>query len=319
MTKITIACLLLLMLAACSNAAPTRPSSGGFSQPVPNQVLPPAGNGAAKAPDPNPNVQVILVPSEIVIGPNRFAVGLIDPQRGMIKDASVHFRYFDVGDPAKPSVESDADATRLQTPDGESTIYAHEREFQRAGSWGVEVQAKLPDGTLLIKRIAFQVTQRSSALKPGDKVPALETRTFRDVNGDLHQLTSAPKPNPEFYRQTLAQALSDAKPTVVLFSTPAFCQTRLCGPAYDIVSQVAQQYQSQANFISVEVYRGLPNPAETNWELDPAMKAFGLQTEPWVFIISKDVVVYRVEGLFTQGELEQHLKPLAAATATQGR
>ncbi|MGE5141060.1 MAG: hypothetical protein ACM3JD_16455 [Rudaea sp.] len=312
MNKIIALLMLATALAACSSQP--NPVAPGFSQPVPNRIAPAPPNSGATA---VPALQVILVPSELIVGPNRFAIGLIDPQRGMIHDATVHFRYFDLRDPTKPTLESEADATELQTPDGESTIFAQEREFARAGSWGVEVQARLPDGSTLDRGIGFKVVDRSATLKPGDRVPSLQTRTYKDVDGNLHQLTSAPNPNPAFYRLSLAQALTNGKPTVLLFSTPAFCQTRLCGPAYDLISQLERQYRDQVNFIHVEVYRGLPNPAETNWELDPAMTAFGLQTEPWVYVIDKGVVTFRVEGLFTGAEIEQHLKALGATAPAQ--
>jgi hypothetical protein len=130
------------------------------------------------------------------------------------------------------------------------------------------------------------------------------------VGGNLHLLTSTSQPNTAFYRTSLAKAITNGKPTVLLFATPAFCQTRLCGPSYDIVSQVQNKYCADGNFIHVEVYAGLPNPAENNWELDPAMAAFGLQTEPWAFIVDRsDTIMYRVEGLFTEEEIESHLKP----------
>jgi len=61
------------------------------------------------------------VASEIVRGSNRFAVGLIDPAKGVIQGASVHLRYFDLSDPSKPVVESETDATRYQTPGGLTT------------------------------------------------------------------------------------------------------------------------------------------------------------------------------------------------------
>ena len=65
-------------------AAPAEPDAGaGFVSPLSNQVEVHAeGEGddhahvaAATATD---RVQVVLVPSELVIGPNRFAVGLLD-------------------------------------------------------------------------------------------------------------------------------------------------------------------------------------------------------------------------------------------------
>ncbi len=302
--------VMVLMLAACSGqntaSAPT-----GFGQPVPNQVNPSQGNNAQGLNSPTQAMQVILVPSEVVVGPNRFAIGLIDPLHGMVRDASVHLRYFDLSNPSQPVPESEADATRLETADHSSAIYAQEREFKRAGQWGVEVQAHLSNGLSLVKRIGFQVVASSPTLKIGDKVPALSTRTAAEVGNDLHKLSSATNPNPAFYRLSLAQALTNGKPTLLLFATPAFCQSRLCGPSYDVLTSLQQRYGDRFNYVHVEVYTGLPNPAANNWQLDPAMTAFGLQSEPWLYVINKGVVTYRVEGLFTADEVAQQIKPLA--------
>ena len=67
----------------------------------------------------------------------------------------------------------------------------------------------------------------------------------------------------------------------------------------------------QINFVHVEIYTGLPDPSANNWEVAPAMTAFGLSTEPWLFLIDRNgVVVYRVEGLFTVDEVEHYLPAL---------
>ncbi len=294
MRRIIFVVSISFLLAACAGP------SGGNPMSTP-----------AVTSDSQSGIQIVPVNSEVVVGPNRFAVGLIDPAKGMIHDAAVHLRYFDVSDPSKPVLESEADATQYQTPDGETTYYAQEREFKRAGDWGVEVQAHLSDGTMFDKRIGFRVFADTPTLKIGAKAPALKTRTAADVDNDLRKLTSATAPNAAFYRVTLAQAVAGGKPTVLVFATPAFCQTRMCGPTYDVVSAVQQKTGDAANFIHVEVYSGLPNPAANGFQLDVAMKAFGLTTEPWVYLIDKNgVVAWRVEGPVTEGEIGQHLKPL---------
>jgi hypothetical protein len=217
-------------------------------------------------------------------------------------------------DPAAPVLETEAEATPLHTPDGLTTIFTHEREFNKAGEWGVEVQASFPDGTTAAKRIGFEVLAASPTLKPGQVAPAPVTLTAAEVNNDLSQLTSAPTPNPAFYELSLAQALASGKPTVLLFATPAFCQTRFCGPAYEQTSELQSRYGDSFNFIHVEVYTGLPNPAANNWEIAPAMLAFGLTTEPWLYLIDAEgKVVYRVEGVFTTEEVERHLQAIAGA------
>ena len=256
-------------------------------------------------------MSVALVPSELVVGPNRFAVGLFDANGQAVNQAEVHFHYYDLSNPQTPVLESHAAATRLQTPDGLTTIFTHEREFPHAGEWGVEVQARFPNGTAALKRIGFEVLAESTAPMPGEEVPPVDTLTTSDVNNDLSQLTSAPAPNPAFYQQSLNEAITNGKPTVLLFATPAFCQTRFCGPAYELTSALQERYAVQINFIHVEVYSGLPNPSATNWQVAPAMAAFGLSTEPWLYLIDRNgVVVYRVEGMFGMAEIEQLLPAL---------
>lgn len=314
--KFVLLGLAVIVFAGCS-AAPSAVTPAGFSTPVPNRMevhQEDDGHSHVDSSQATVDMQVVLVSSELVLGPNRFGVGLIEPSGRLIHDAEVHFRYYDVTNPKSPVLESEADAVRLQTPDKSTTIFAHEREFKRAGEWGAEVQARFPDGTAALKRISFVVLAKSAALNIGDKAPAVDTPTAASVGDDLRRLTSSTQPNPAFYRLGLAQAIASGKPTVLLFSTPAFCQTRLCGPAYDIVSALQKRYGDAINFIHVEVYTGLPDPRVNNWRVAPAMIAFGLNSEPWVYLIDgKGVITYRVEGVFTEAEIERHLEALSGS------
>ena len=274
---------------------------------MPATVLPNATQGTPS----NDPLKVVIVPSELVVGPNRFAVGLFNAAGQMVLQATVHFRYFDLSDPNAPLVESEADTERLATPEGTSVIFAQERNFDRAGDWGVEVQARFPDGTTAVKRVAFKVAGDSATVRPGQKAPSVRTPTAADVGGDLSLLTSATTPDPAFYRFSLDEAIANGKPTMLLFATPAFCQSRLCGPSYEVVEQAYRDFGDTVNFIHIEVYSGLPNPAATNWQVVPAMQAFGLSSEPWVFFIDRaGTVIYRIEGLVTAEEIERHLKAL---------
>lgn len=306
-----------LLLAACAG-----PATADFDPPIPNQLEEVHREIAhqnhehehVQEAQATATMQVVLVASELVVGPNRFAVGLFDEAGHVIQEATVHFHYYDLSNPATPVLEAEADATPLHTPDGFTTIYTQEREFKRAGEWGVEVQARFPDGATALKRIGFEVLADSPTLKAGQLVPALVTPTANLVSSDLSKLTSAPAPNPAFYELSLAQAITNGKPTVLLLATPAFCQTRFCGPAYEQTSELQSRYGDAFNFVHVEVYTGLPNPAANNWEVTPAMAAFGLTTEPWLYLIdAHGKIVYRVEGVFTAAEVEPHLQSLTGA------
>ncbi|HEX5166226.1 MAG TPA: thioredoxin family protein [Thermomicrobiales bacterium] len=304
---------LLVLLAGCGESD----DSGQAGDQAPPQESATAGagsehqhmGGSPVAGEPGDAMQVFLVASQLVVGQNRFAVGLTTPDNALIDDADVTFEYFDLSNPAAPVSESKAEATRLSSTDGLTVIYAQERSFDRAGAWGVLIDATRPDGTTLSRNISFDVLADSPTLAIGEKAPAIDSPTSADVDGDLTKLTSASKPNPAFYEMTIADALADGKPTVVLFATPSYCQTRFCGPDYDIVSDIQQRYGAQFNAIHVEVYSGLPNPAASGWQYNQPLIDFGVQTEPWLFVINAaGVVTWRVEGLFTEDEVVAALR-----------
>jgi hypothetical protein len=82
---------------------------------------------------------------------------------------------------------------------------------------------------------------------------------------------------------------------VLLFSTPQLCQSRVCGPVTDIAVALQHQYGNRVAFIHQEVY--VNNQPKQG--LRPQLKAFHLQTEPWLFTInSRGVVAARLEGSF---------------------
>lgn len=254
-------------------------------------------------------VRVVVVPSELVVGPNRFAVGLFDQEDNLIQDATVHFHYYDLRDPDNALLESEATARPVQDREGYTTIFTHDREFTIPGQWGVEVDVYMPNGNKAKQRVGFVVMNDSPSLSAGEQAPGLNTLTAEDVKQDLGRLTSSQAPEPALHQLSLAQALANGKPTVLLFATPAYCETRFCGPAYEEVKKLLPLYGDQLNFVYVEVFSGLPDPASTNWAASPAVTAFGLESEPWVYLIDAGgTIVYRLEGIFTAEEVEEQIR-----------
>src|SRR6476469_327665 len=111
--------------------------AGGFETPVSNQMEPheegsqetvksggeqdSAMQGMKMHLDPakaTAEMGVALVPSELVVGLNRFAVGLFNKDGQAVNDAEVGFRYFDLSDPKAPVLESETDAIERKTEDG---------------------------------------------------------------------------------------------------------------------------------------------------------------------------------------------------------
>ena len=103
-------------------------------------------------------------------------------------------------------------------------------------------------------------------------------------------------------------------PAVVVFATPAFCLTAVCGPQVSVLSQLKEQYSGRANFIHVEVVKDphLVQGGRPSVEFVEAVKEWGLPTEPWTFIIDKEGLVQaKFEAFATLGELADSLEQVA--------
>ena len=97
------------------------------------------------------------------------------------------------------------------------------------------------------------------------------------------------------------------KPIVLIFATPALCQSRVCGPVVDVAQQVADKFEPQVDFIHQEVY----DENEISKGLRPQLKAFHLPTEPWTYLIGADGVIEdRLSGAYGVDELEQAMQKI---------
>jgi YD repeat-containing protein len=149
-----------------------------------------------------------------------------------------------------------------------------------------------------------RVSKQRLEVKDSSKVPivgqpaiATKTLTVKDVP-DVAQLSSGTQVDPAMYQVSLDQALTNGKPTALLFATPAFCQTKQCGPTLDSIKTVAAS-EPDMTFINVEPYK----MAFANNSLQPVLdtqgylqatdvtNAWGLLTEPWIFVVDKTGVV----------------------------
>jgi hypothetical protein len=128
---------------------------------------------------------------------------------------------------------------------------------------------------------------------PGQAAPLIHTPTAKDVGGDLSKITTRVPPD-TMNRVDYAEALGK-EPIVLLFATPKFCQSRVCGPVVDVAEQAQQEYGDKAAFIHMEIY----NDNDPSKFTRPQVRAFNLPSEPWLFTIDRrGVVQAAVEGAF---------------------
>jgi len=139
------------------------------------------------------------------------------------------------------------------------------------------------------------------------------------VGGDVAKISTDSEPNTAFYETSVADALAAKKPFVLVFATPKFCQTKTCGPTLDKVKEVAAKHPD-VTFINVEPYlledvEGQLQPkldASGNLQAAPATVAYGLVTEPFVFVVGGDGnVKASFELIFTPAEIDAALQDLS--------
>jgi hypothetical protein len=249
----------------------------------------------------------IFVNSEITVGENRMLIGVLDDSDAPIgsPEITLHVSYFDLEASTDEPVEVD-EPEFMWSVEGSTGVYVGEATFDRAGRWGAEIHI-VGDGLDETLRTSFEVTKESRTPEVGERVPASDTPTMRDV-ASLEKISTDADPERSFYRRSIAEAVRGDLPFVVVFATPKFCQTAVCGPTLDIVKSVAKDTRG-ATFIHVEPYE---LPAEPpNFEVVDAVEEWGLPSEPWVFVVGRDGrLVAKFEGVVGEDELRETLASL---------
>jgi hypothetical protein len=193
--------------------------------------------------------------------------------------------------------------TTAQDPDAGTAVYVTDVNLPSDGEWRVGALIKengKTTATILPSAVAGEF---KSIPRVGDRPPRISTPTPESVGGDLSKLTTRVPPE-KMNEVDFADALGK-KPIVLVFATPQFCQSRVCGPVVDIESQVQRDYGDKADFIHMEIY----NDNDPGKGVRPQVRAFGLPSEPWLFVIDRKGVVHTViEGAFDLKELTDAVK-----------
>ena len=267
--------------------------------------------------------------TEAVVGPNRLPLGIIQngsPVNDPTAVVTTTFYNLDI-DKSKPIGSSTATYYGNGLP---AAVYVATFDFPVAGNYGVKIDTVIA-GQSAQSNLQLTVSERAIAPKIGDLAIAAKTLTTTSV-ADPKELSSSAVTEPSLYATSLDDALAARKPIAVLFATPGFCRTAVCGPSVTVFGELARQYGATVTFIHSEIYR-YPfgdsfkqqtevfqnamnegrnlTDAERKAGVSDAYYAWGLQSEPWLFLInSKGVIVGRFEGGLTQEELTPVLATL---------
>ncbi len=197
--------------------------------------------------------------------------------------------------------------TTSDDPDAASVVYSTQIDFPSDGEWRIAALVKEGGeiGAALLPSAV--VGEFSSIPRPGEMAPKIHTPTAAEAGGDLSKVTTRIPPDTQ-NRVDYAEALGK-EPILLLFATPQFCQSRVCGPVVDVAEEAKQEYGDEAAFIHMEIYE----------ENDPGkgvrsqVRAFHLPSEPWLFAIdSKGVVSSAVEGAFGRELMDETVEKVIA-------
>ena len=263
-------------------------------QTTPNPLLDqPRGTGSLTA---------ALPASDLAVGQNqRFLLALIGTGNQLVTDAQVELGFFKITGPDSAQLRSRANATYLEPPGAPGRgIYIARTDFDEAGDWGVEANVVRGNGAQPPLRLSFKVKPRSDTPSIGQAVPASQTLVGSTAQ-DVEQFCSARPGDPEFHHLTIADAVAQGKPTAILFATPGFCESMLCGPSLESLKALRERYGDRANYVHVEIYKdGRPNDRK---EMVPAVSEWGLPSEPWLFLVGSDgKLADKFEGSITIAE-----------------
>jgi hypothetical protein len=236
---------------------------------------------------------VTNTPQTVGLGDQRLLLVVVDDQQNFLggpdTPATVSFSR-------DGSTKGTSDAEWIWGIEGVRGFYATHFDFDTPGDWSAKVTLAGKDATSSL----FTVTSTVVVPEVGTAAPRSVTLTAEDR--PMKDLTTDPSPDPAFYAMTVADAVTSGRPSVIIFATPAFCQTALCGPVVDVAKSVAAEHPG-VTFVHVEPY-DVPKALEGDLENIPAVEEWGLPTEPWVFVIDADGnVAARFEGTVGAGEL----------------
>jgi hypothetical protein len=309
-----------LLAAGCGSddgGETTATATAGSASPVTTAAATPATVGSADTITPN------LLTQEFVAGKdNRFAVGLLTGNGKLVKADRVQLRFFTIDDKNLGSLRGEGDAryvelnvTGAHQHDGSTgdaltsdsvSFYVANTPFDVAGKWGVVIEAWPSDGSTP-KQVsaAFNVGDKAQSPAVGSVPPASMNDTFA-TNTNTESLCSRTPACP-LHDKVIGDLLGKGRPLVVMFSTPAFCTSRFCGPVLEVLLEQVPAYQDRIDFVHIEVWQDFQlqkhRPATDEWQLP---------TEPYTFFMDKNgVILGKVEAVFGQDELKSSLDQLA--------
>ena len=266
----------------------------------------------------------------IAARPQRIMVGISNKEGLLLQGGTVELRltpsdadtpviratagYLPVQQPETPPARP-----RLGRPSRGIGVYAAEGvTMPTSGFWIMHITAKTTDGTK-IAETAVQVLDAPRVVDVGQAAPKTVNPVIGSPGVKPEQIDSlgAPFFDAALHHDVIADVLAAKRALVVVVSTPAFCQSRFCGPittAIDALAASAAKRGSRTAFVHVEVWADYAAQKVSPSALQWIAPDHGEANEPWVFFVARDgKVTQRFDNVATADELTNALAVIDAS------
>lgn len=285
----------------------------------------------ATAPKEDVKVNAVVASYELESAtPQRVLVGLVTDEQEQIGFGTVDLTFRRAGGAVTraqgtyrllPGQRAGANADRpriVRSGSGNGLYGAEGVVFDEPGTWEVTAEVDL-DGRTLKATTRLAVLPDSTVLEVGDRAPATVNHLPGAPGVPPGAIDSRAKdaqvPDPILHQRTIADALGQRRPLLVVVSTPVYCVSRFCGPITDVVERLADTHGDQMNFIHLEVWRDYEEPAVNKAAAEWIFPAAGAEraAEPWVFLVGSDgVITHRFDNVASEAELSAAIADVLA-------
>lgn len=248
---------------------------------------------------------VSLGTPDLGVGTHRVSIAIEGPE-GLVETpmAAIAAHPPGGGEPVTAAAEF------ARFPDEVRGFHVATVRFDRPGDWTLEIDAAAEPILLSVP-----IAAATRAPDVGAAAPLSMNRTLADVE-DVADLSTGFEVDALLYTLTVADAVANDLPTIVVFASPGFCTNAFCGPQAEVLTEIRIDRPGVANYIHVDLYE---NPVEVRLgeppQHTPLLEEWGLETDEWTFVLDAEGVVRaRFEAFAPRAEVEAALDAVLAGS-----
>jgi len=245
-------------------------------------------------------MSLFVITEDLELGENRVVLTTLDSNGNTItKDLKFYYKKLE-GEKKQEIINK---AISNWPPNRK--VFITKIDFDEIGYWEIIVESEKEKA-----KATINIKEKSKTLSIGESVEPLFTPSLSNYN--ISDITTDVNPNRNLYQYSLDKALLEQKPIFITFSTPGLCVTGTCSPQLEELKKISTNY-NEVIIIHVEIWKNFKEVMQKGdlslGILNESVKTFGIETEPWTFLINQDgIVKNRYQGFVEYKELEKDLQ-----------